>query len=120
MSAHGGDSAGQGEARATESNPDEVARVRRTRMRATALALQFGTTIAFSLVIFLWGGIWLDRRLGTSPLFLLIGLVLAFMAIGYSLYELATVGTRRGGGAKAAAARSAPPGSTGPDERTRR
>jgi len=89
-------------------------------MRATALALQFGTTIAFSLVIFLWGGIWLDRRLGTSPLFLLIGLVLAFMAIGYSLYELATVGTRRGGRAKAPAARSAPPGSTGPDDRARR
>jgi ATP synthase protein I len=119
MSAHGGDSAGQGEARATESNPDEAARVRRTRMRATALALQFGTTIAFSLVIFLWGGIALDRWLGTSPLFLLIGLVLAFMAIGYSLYELATVGTKRGGRAKATAARSAP-GSTGPDDRARR
>ncbi len=120
MSAHGGGGAGQGEARATESNPGEAARVRRTRMRATALALQFGSTITISLVVFLWGGIQLDRWLGTSPLFLLIGMLLAFMAIGYSLYELATVGTRRGGRAKAAAARSAPPGSTGPDDQARR
>ncbi len=120
MSARGDDGAGQGEARAGGSSADEAARVRRTRMRATALALQFGTTIAFSLVIFLWGGIWLDRRLGTSPLFLLIGLLLAFMAIGYSLYELATVGTKRGGRAKATATRSAPPGSTEPDDQARR
>ncbi len=120
MSAHGGGGAGQGEARATESNPGEAARVRRTRVRAMAMALQLSSTVLGSMFFCLGGGILLDRRLGTSPLFLLIGLLLAFMAIGYSLYELATVGTKRGGRAKATATRSTPPGSTEPDDQARR
>lgn len=72
----------------------EEERLRQTRLRLIALGLQFGSTIVGSLLIFLWGGIWLDRRLGTQPLFLLVGMLLAFVAIGYSLYELATIGTR--------------------------
>ncbi len=120
MSARGEDGGGQGESRTAGSNADEDAQLRRARLRATGMALQLGSTVVGSLLVFLGGGIWLDRRLGTSPLFLLIGLLLAFVAIGYALYELATVGTRRGGRAKAAAARSAPPGSTGPDDQARR
>src|SRR5262245_45449524 len=80
----------------------EDERLRQTRLRLIALGLQFGSTIVGSLVIFLLGGIWLDRRLGTQPLFLLVGMLLAFVAIGYSLFELATYGTRsRGKVAKA-------------------
>jgi F0F1-type ATP synthase assembly protein I len=71
----------------------EDERLKRTRLRLIGLGLQFGSTIVGALVIFLLGGIWLDRRVGTSPLFLLVGMVLAFIAIGYNLYELATIGT---------------------------
>ena len=122
MSARGEDGAGQGEARADERDAGEAASLRRTRVRATAMALQFGTTIAGSLVIFLWGGIWLDRRLDTSPLFLLLGLLLAFIAIGYTLYELATVGTRRRGraGGTAVAGGRASPEPPGIDDRPAR
>lgn len=67
-------------------------RLNRARWRVIGMALQFGSTVIGALLIGLVGGGWLDRRLGTSPLFLLIGLVLGFIAIGYSLYELATVG----------------------------
>lgn len=67
-------------------------RLNRARWRVMGMALQFGSTVIGALLVGLVGGGWLDRRLGTSPLFLLIGLVLAFIAIGYSLYELATVG----------------------------
>ena len=119
MSARDDEGAGPGEARATESDPDEAAQLRRTRMRAMGMALQLSSTVLGSMFFCLGGGILLDRRLGTSPLFLLIGLLLAFVAIGYALYELATVGTRRGGRAKATAARSER-GSAGPDERARR
>lgn len=66
-------------------------RVNRARWRVMGMALQFGSTVIGALLLGLVGGGWLDRRLGTSPLFLLIGLVLAFIAIGYSLYELATM-----------------------------
>src|ERR1700712_4450100 len=71
----------------------EDERLKRTRLRLIGLSLQLGSTVVGALVIFLLGGIWLDRRLGTSPLFLLVGMVLAFIAIGYNLYELATIGT---------------------------
>jgi len=71
----------------------EEERLKRNRLRLIGLGLQLGSTIVGALVIFLLGGIWLDRRLGTSPLFLLVGMVLAFIAIGYNLYELATIKT---------------------------
>ncbi len=71
---------------------EEEERLRRTRLRLIGLSLQIGFTIVGAFVIFLLGGIWLDRRLGTSPIFLLIGMVLAFVAIGYNLYEIATIG----------------------------
>jgi F0F1-type ATP synthase assembly protein I len=72
---------------------DEEERYKLARLRAVGLAIEFGFTTFGALGLCLWGGIWLDRRFGTSPLFLLTGLVLAFMAIGYNLYQLATVRT---------------------------
>ena len=91
-------------------------------MRAMALAAEISGTVFGSLLVFLGGGIWLDRRLDTSPLFLLLGLLLAFIAIGYTLYELATVGTRRRGraGGTAAAGRGASPEPPGIDDRRAR
>jgi F0F1-type ATP synthase assembly protein I len=121
MAADGEDGAGQGEARAGRGSADEDAQLRRTRLRATGMALQLGSTVVGSLLVFLGGGIWLDRRLGTSPWFLLIGLLVAFVAIGYALYELATIGTgRRGRGRATAANRTGrtPPGPSGADDRT--
>lgn len=77
------------------STETEAERINRTRWRAVGLALQFGSTVVGAFLIGLGGGIWLDRRLGTSPLFLFVGLILAFVAVGYSLYEIARVGTPR-------------------------
>ena len=70
----------------------EEERLRRARFVVIGKALQFGSTVIGALIIFLGGGIWLDRRLGTTPLLLLIGLALAFVAIGYNLYDLAQSG----------------------------
>jgi F0F1-type ATP synthase assembly protein I len=66
-------------------------------LRAIGLALEFGFTTMGALALCLGGGIWLDKRFGTSPLLLLIGLLLAFITVGYNLYQLATVriGPRR-------------------------
>ena len=124
MAADGEDGAGQGEARAGSRSADEDAQLRRNRLRAMALAAEIGGTVLGSLLVFLGGGIWLDRRLGTSPIFLLIGLMLAFIAIGYALYQAATVGTRRPGRGRATTATTrtgrTPPEPPGADDRTTR
>jgi F0F1-type ATP synthase assembly protein I len=57
------------------------------RREALSLALNMSWTMLFSLLIPLLVGIWIDKRLGTMPLFTLIGAVLGIFA--------ATVGVAR-------------------------
>ena len=80
-----------GEPSATQLTEAEEERYKRARLRAIGLALEFGFTTMGALAICLGGGIWLDRRFGTAPLLTLLGLLLAFITIGYNLYQLATV-----------------------------
>ena len=87
----------------------EEERYKLARLRAVGLAIEFGFTTFGALGLCLWGGIWLDRRFGTSPLLLLTGLVLAFITIGYNLYQLATVKTGPRRKPKASPASSEPP-----------
>ncbi len=47
-----------------------------------SLALQLGYMIALPAALLGFGGAWLDRQLETSPLFILLGLVLAIAASG--------------------------------------
>jgi F0F1-type ATP synthase assembly protein I len=54
---------------------------------ALNLAINLSWTMLFSLLIPLFVGIWLDRKFGTSPLFVLVGAVLGILA--------ATVGVAR-------------------------
>jgi F0F1-type ATP synthase assembly protein I len=54
---------------------------------AASLAWNLSWTMLFSLLIPLLGGVWLDKKLGTAPLFTLIGAVLGILA--------ATVGVAR-------------------------
>jgi F0F1-type ATP synthase assembly protein I len=51
--------------------------------RYAGLGLQF----AISILIFLYAGQWLDRRLGTDGLFVLIGVFLGAGAAFYSMYR---------------------------------
>ncbi len=46
-----------------------------------------GIQFAVSLVLFLFLGQWVDRKLGTSPLFLLIGVFVGGGAAFYSMYR---------------------------------
>jgi F0F1-type ATP synthase assembly protein I len=57
------------------------------KREALSLALNLSWTMLFSLLIPLLVGIWLDRRLDTTPLFVLVGAVLGILA--------ATVGVAR-------------------------
>jgi F0F1-type ATP synthase assembly protein I len=55
--------------------------------KAWGMAMNLSWTMLFSLVLPLLGGIWLDNKLDTAPLFILIGAVLGIFA--------ATVGVAR-------------------------
>ncbi|MBP9718271.1 AtpZ/AtpI family protein [Candidatus Gracilibacteria bacterium] len=52
-----------------------------------SLAMDLGFTIAIPIVLFGLGGALLDRKLGTSPLFLLIGVVLSIVITSIGIYR---------------------------------
>jgi ATP synthase protein I len=60
--------------------------------QAVGVASGLGCTVVVSLLLCIGGGVLLDRWLGTSPIFVLVGVALGLAAAGYSLYELAVLG----------------------------
>ncbi len=60
----------------------------RKELSTLALASQLGFSIAGPLVVFILGGIFLDKKVGTSPLFLLIGIACGMVGAGYAIYDL--------------------------------
>ena len=56
--------------------------------QSIALATTLGFGIAVSLAVLVGGGVWLDIRLNSAPLWTIIGLVFGLIAAGYQLYEL--------------------------------
>ena len=77
--------------RPDEPRPDPVARLRSEGQgrslgaagRYSGLGLQF----AGSILLFLYAGQWLDRRLGTEPLFLYVGVFAGAGGAFYSMYR---------------------------------
>ncbi len=47
----------------------------------------FGLQFVVALLVFLWLGQWLDRRLGTAPIFLLVGVFLGAGGSFYAMYR---------------------------------
>lgn len=62
------------------------------QMRATGVAAGLGCSIVATVIIFVVGGILLDRKFGTEPWLTLVGVGIAVVAAGYQLYELSTLG----------------------------
>lgn len=60
------------------------------------VASGLGCSIVASLVVFIVGGILLDRYLGTAPILLLAGVGIGLAAAGYQLYELTQLGSKKG------------------------
>lgn len=65
--------------------------------QAVGVASGLGCTVVVSLLLCIGGGIILDRWLDTSPIFTLSGMVLGLIAAGYSIYELAVLGSPKRG-----------------------
>ncbi|MGH2533579.1 MAG: AtpZ/AtpI family protein [Thermomicrobiales bacterium] len=64
----------------------------RAQLGAAGAAAGLGCSIVVSVILFIGGGIALDRATDQSPLFTLIGIALALVSAGYQLYELTRVG----------------------------
>ena len=47
-----------------------------------------GWYLGFCIVAGLLGGIWLDKRLDSSPLFVLLGLLLGLILAGWGVYRM--------------------------------
>ena len=58
--------------------------------RGIGLVLQLGWVVAFSVLLPLAAGIWLDRRLHTPPLFILIGAFVGIVAGTFNAVRIAS------------------------------
>jgi len=56
-----------------------------------------GVQFALAVVLFLFVGQWLDRRLGTAPVFLILGVFAGAAGGFYSMYRKLTAAQRREG-----------------------
>ncbi|NMB36358.1 MAG: AtpZ/AtpI family protein [Firmicutes bacterium] len=54
-------------------------------LRYANLAISFGLTMVAAVFLGIYGGWWVDRRLGTFPVFMLIGI---FLGVGAGFYSL--------------------------------
>jgi F0F1-type ATP synthase assembly protein I len=63
--------------------------------QAIGVASGLGCSIVVSLIMFLGGGILIDRWLDIQPIGVLTGMVLGLIAAGYQIYQLATLGPKR-------------------------
>jgi F0F1-type ATP synthase assembly protein I len=69
-------------------------------VREAAPYLGLGTTLAVTVLAGLGGGYWLDGRLGTRPLFLLLGGVLGLAAALYHFFRAVATQDKREAGPK--------------------
>lgn len=57
-------------------------------MRRWPSSVSLGTTLAAGVGLFVLGGLYLDRRLGTGVVFVTCGTVLAFVYGGYEVWKV--------------------------------
>ena len=69
-------------------------------LRASGQHMGYGLALALSVLLFLAAGAWLDGKLGTSPVLLVVGAFVGAGAGFYSLYYHIVIEPRRrqGGG----------------------
>jgi len=55
---------------------------RKNLIYALGLGTQFGLMVALTLAAFLLGGVYLDKFLGTKPVFMILGIIMGFAGAG--------------------------------------
>ncbi len=69
-----------------ERSVESDRQLRRKKLDARWSAI--GIQIAVSVAIGCFGGVWLDNRLDTTPLFVLVGIVVGLGAVSWDIYKL--------------------------------
>jgi len=69
-------------------------------LREAAPLLGLGTTLAVTVLVGLGGGYWLDGRLGTRPVFLLLGGAFGIGAALYHFFKAVAAQDKRQAGPK--------------------
>ena len=59
-----------------------------SRIRSAGLLLAIPTLLIVSPLVGFFLGDWVDRKLGTSPWFVILGLILGFVAAGRETYRI--------------------------------
>jgi len=59
-----------------------------TTKAVIAMALQVGFSTAIAATLFIGGGVWMDRRYGTAPLFILVGAALGLISSLYLVWQI--------------------------------
>ena len=67
--------------------PDKQTRDWTRALREAAALLAIGTTLAVTVLLGLGIGYWLDGKLGTRPVFFLVGAGLGLFAAGYQFFK---------------------------------
>lgn len=55
--------------------------------RMANFAYSFGITSVIALLLGFWGGSWLDKKFATSPIFMLLGLLLGMVVTFQALFS---------------------------------
>jgi ATP synthase protein I len=63
-------------------------------LREAAPYLGMGTSLAVTVLLGLWIGHWLDKKLGTEPILFLVGAGLGLAAAGIQFYKTVAVRKR--------------------------
>lgn len=87
----GSDSSDRGTTTGDRGTPPAKRAPERSPWALAGLGMQFFA----SLVLFVYGGSWLDTRYGTSPLFLMLGLFVGAGGSFYLSYRRLTAADRR-------------------------
>jgi ATP synthase protein I len=58
------------------------------RWRAALSVLGVGWYIVISIVLGLLGGLWVDGKFDTKPLFTIVGLIIGIVAAVYGVYQM--------------------------------
>ncbi|MBI4050247.1 MAG: AtpZ/AtpI family protein [Candidatus Doudnabacteria bacterium] len=67
--------------------PDEKQKPPINRGELISIAFELGFIIALPVVIFGLGGKWLDAKMGTAPMFTLIGILTAIVSTSVWIYR---------------------------------
>jgi ATP synthase protein I len=58
------------------------------RWEAALRFIGVGWFIGLSILLGVWGGLWLDEKFGTAPILVIVGLILGLVVAFYGVYRM--------------------------------